>query len=126
MGTFLSFEDVSPLTPSLTREQADIYIEDVEAHARLEAPCIVSDDFAHHGAVRAILRQAVLRWARAGDGSVASEQTTIGPWGKSLTFDTRASGGGRLYPTEVQQLRALCRDEAVTTSRRRARTVFPR
>lgn len=125
MARFLQFSDLSPLAPSLTQAEADIYIEDVEAQAAVEAPCILDDGFEHEAAVRSILRQAVLRWHRAGEGGLASKQQAAGSFSLTDTIDTRSHGEGRLYAGEVRRLKALCR---VSTSggRRRAFTVAPR
>jgi hypothetical protein len=125
MGRFLQFSDLSPLAPSLTQAQADLYIDDIEAQAEVEAPCIVADGFEHGAAVKSILRQAVLRWHRAGEGGVASEQNTTGSFTHTQSLDTRTFGEGRLFTGEVRRLKALCRTSS-TGGRRRAFTVAPR
>lgn len=109
MGQFLEFSDLSPLAPNMTEAQANIYIADVEAQAIAEAPCIAEPGSPHGAAVKGILRQAVLRWARAGEGGVTQEQFTAGPFSQGTSFDTRQYGGGRLVAGEVNRLRALCR-----------------
>lgn len=124
-GTLLAFSDLSPLAPSMTSEQAAIYIEDVEAQAAAEAPCILEPGFEHEAAARSILRHAVLRWHNAGEGGLASRQQSAGPFGLTETVDTRSHGEGRLYAGEIRRLKALCRASA-TGGRRRAFTVAPR
>lgn len=109
----------------MTADVAEIYIADVEAQATAEAPCIVGDDFPHKQAAKAILRQAVLRWYRAGDGGVSAQQDTAGMFSRSVTFDSRRYGEGRLTDSEVRRLRALCRS-GVAAPGRRAFTVAPR
>lgn len=127
-GRYLEFSDLSPLAPSLTEAAAEIHITDVEAQAVAEAPCLADpagltvDQVA---AVQSILRQAVLRWHRAGEGGLSSVQQTAGPFSTSESFDTRSHGEGRLYAGEVRRLKALCRG-AGAGPRRKAFTVAPR
>lgn len=127
MGTFLSFEeDLKPLAPKMTVEEANIIVADVEAFAVAEAPCIIEYGFPYSEVVRGILRQAALRWHRAGEGAVTTTTGSAGPFSKSTTFDTRARGEGRLYPQEIQRLRRLCRDWQSGQRRgRKAFTVLP-
>ncbi len=126
MGTFLSFADLSGLAPDLTEATANLYIADVEALAAVDAPCIIEIDFPYRDAVKAILRQAVLRWHRAGEGGVVSQQQTAGPFGQSTSYD-KSAGLGRLWPSEVRQLQALCRQwKQEQGGRRKAFTVLPR
>lgn len=111
-GRFLKYSDLSPLAPSMTEEEAVIHITDVEAQALGQngAPCLrtATLDEDTRAEVVSILRQAVLRWHRAGEGAVASTQATAGSFNQTTTVDTRARGGGRLYETELRQLRKLC------------------
>lgn len=126
MGLFLTFADLSPLAPAMTEEQANIYIEDVESQATVVAPCLLDPEFNHEGAARSILRQAILRWHRAGEGGLTTHQQNAGPFGQMHVYDTRSGGGGRLYPTEIRDLQKLCRLHAGIGSGRKASTVAPR
>jgi hypothetical protein len=53
---------------------------------------------------RLVLIGAVKRWAEAGAGALQSE--TVGPF--SRTIDTRRNTGYRLWPSEIEQLQAIC------------------
>ena len=107
MGYFLEVADLR--RGNLSEADATEIISDIEALARIEAPCISEPTFLDSAAVKAILRQAALRWARAGEGGLASSNLNSGPFGMSNTFDTRVSGEGRLWPSEVRQLQRLCK-----------------
>lgn len=121
----LRIEDVAPLTTT-SPMVLSIYIEDVWAQAVVEAPCLASPTLPDHlkDAAKAILRQAVLRWARAGDGGVTTEQKTAGPFSQTTTFAAR--GEGRLFPQEVTRLQKLCLTHSAAGSSRKAFTVRPR
>lgn len=126
MGQFLNLNDLTPLAPNMTEAQADVYIEDVEARALLVAPCIAEAAFEHGSAVRSILRQAVLRWHRAGEGGVTTHQQNAGPFGQMHVYDSRSSGSGRLYPNEIRDLQQLCRLHSGIGKGRKAFTVAPK
>lgn len=128
MGTFLTPEDVQPLAPNAPTDVLEIQISDVEGAALEAAPCLANPAFQvdYHDRVKGILRQAVLRWVRAGDGGLSSEQMTSGPFSMTQSFDTRTSGEGRLLAGEVRRLQALCRQFSnETSSRRKAFTIRP-
>lgn len=103
MGTFLSVDDLEPFA-AIAASKAEAMIEDAEAMALLAAPCIGTADFAHAGAVRAILRGAVLRWNEAGSGALQAQ--TAGPFGQTL--DTRQERRGMFWPSEIVALQGLC------------------
>ena len=107
MGAFLTVADLQ--RGNLTEVDANEIIADLEALARIEAPCIGDSTFFEADAVKAILRQAALRWARAGEGGVTASNLNSGPFGMNNTFDTRVSGEGRLWPSEIRQLQKLCK-----------------
>lgn len=52
-----------------------------------------------------ILLGAITRWADTGAGAL--QQQSAGPF--SVTVDTRQRGGYNLWPSEVEQLQAICR-----------------
>lgn len=84
-------------------------IEDAEALAVLAAPCITEPEFMLRedlvGAVKAILRRAILRWNDAGTG--ATVQIGTGPFSQ-----TTAQGANTprtlFWPSEIGQLQELC------------------
>lgn len=81
--------------------------EDALSQAVYHAPCITQPGFAHRGMVKSILRGAILRWHEAGTGAVQS-QTTLS-YGQ--TIDTRQPRKAMFYPSEIEQLKALCRSD---------------
>lgn len=125
MGLFLDFADLSPLAPSLAEDEADIYIEDIEAQAADVAPCIIDPMFPHHASVKSILRQAVLRWHRAGEGGLSSQQQSAGSFSFTNSFDNRTRGEGRLLVGEEDRLRRLCKAGRASGGRK-AFSVTPR
>lgn len=87
--------------------KAAAMIEDVEASALVAAPGLndplkplTADQTA---AVKAVLRQAILRWNDAGSGALTQE--TMGPY--SSTVDTRQRRFGGLLDSEMTQLRTI-------------------
>lgn len=100
--------DITPadLTPfaDIDPAKAQAMIDDAMARAELVAPCIVSDDFTHAAAAKAIIRGAVLRWNDAGTGALQSQN--VGPFGQTL--DTRAARKGMFLLSELDELKALC------------------
>ena len=100
MGTFINWEEVPGFAAS------DAWrIEDAEAMALLAAPCLSGAlTSAQAAGVKAVLRQALMRWQDAGSGAITQQQA--GPWMQSV--DTRQERKGMFWPSELEQLRALC------------------
>jgi hypothetical protein len=94
------------LTPFATIDEAkaQAMIDDAMALAARVAPCILDADFAYTDAARAIIRGAVLRWNEAGTGALQAQ--TAGPFGQ--TVDTRQQRRGMYWPSEINDLAALC------------------
>ena len=100
MGQFILWSEV----PGFTVED-DWRIEDAEAMALLAAPCLSGALSAGQSAgLRAILREALMRWKDVGTGAVTQQQA--GPWMQSI--DTTKQRRGMFWPSELEQLRALC------------------
>ncbi len=95
--------DLSPFA-TIDPHKADAMIADAMALASQIAPCILSDDFAHPAAAKAIIRGAILRWHEAGTGAMQS--TTTGPF--SAQVDTRVARRGMFLPSEIADLQRLC------------------
>ena len=98
---FLTYDQV----PGFTADDA-WRITDAEAMARLAAPCLsgaLTDE--QYDATRAVLRQALMRWKDAGSG--AASQVTAGPF--SQVIDTRQERRGMFWPSELEQLRDICK-----------------
>ena len=104
------------LTPADLEPFADIaeakavaMIQDATAMAVRVAPCLDGDTVptvSQQDAVKAILRRAVLRWNDAGSGSIT--QVGAGPFQQSI--DTTRASKSLFWPSEVNDLQAICRD----------------
>lgn len=99
----LTPDDLAPFA-TIDLSKALAMIEDALAMAAVVAPCITTAEFAYPDAAKAIIRGAVLRWDESGTG--AMQQVTSGPF--STTMDTRQTRRGMFWPSEIQQLQALC------------------
>ncbi|OBK44839.1 hypothetical protein A5656_05435 [Mycobacterium gordonae] len=110
-----NIEDAGPLlTPAdlahfatIPTAKAAAMIEDALAMAAVVAPCITAGGFAHRAAAKAIVRGAILRWHEAGSGAVQT-QTTMS-YGQ--TIDTRQPRKAMFFPSEIDQLKKLCRSD---------------
>lgn len=108
MVSFLSVDDLLLFVPGIDQDKAQQMIDDATALAVLAAPCLgdgavplTSDQEA---AVRAVLRQAIVRWDEAGSGVLASQ--TAGPFAQAL--DTRQQRRGMFFPSEIASLQSIC------------------
>ncbi len=112
MGQFLDVIDLDPFA-TIDPAKGDVMIEDAEALAVLAAPCLAADfdpplSVPNIAAVKAILRGAILRWNEAGTGALASQNA--GPFGQTL--DTRQQRRNMFWPSEIEQLRDICKGDA--------------
>lgn len=122
----LTHEDIAPLVgDDPDWATINIYIADVWAQAVIEAPCLASGTLGLEKAeaAKAILRQAVLRWIRAGEGGVTTTQETAGPFSHSTTYDRSVRGEGRLFDAEIRRLQKLC---PAVRAGRKAFSIMPR
>lgn len=99
----LTVDDLAPFA-SIEDEKAEAMIADALGMAKLVAPCITDEDFAHPDAAKAVLRGAILRWHEAGSG--AYQQQQAGQF--SVTMDTRQARRVMFWPSEIEQLQAMC------------------
>ena len=108
MAAFLIVDDLLAFAPDIDQGKAAMMIEDAVALAVLAAPCIgvvpTTLPAAQQGALKAILRGAILRWNDSGSGALSAQ--TAGPFGQTL--DTRQPRRGMFWPSEIAQLRDLC------------------
>src|SRR5699024_9648326 len=108
MAVFITVEDLEAFDPDIDLAKAEEMIADAEALAMLAAPCLKDEDFqeddAYRGAVKAVLRSAILRWNDSGTGAI----TQAGAGALQITTDTRQSRRSMFWPSEIEQLRALC------------------
>lgn len=100
----IDLSDLAPFAPDLDPIKGQAMIDDALARAAVVAPCILSDEFDHEAAAKAIIRGAILRWNEAGTGAMQSVQT--GPFG--ATTDTRQARKGMFWPSEIDELKSLC------------------
>ena len=89
-------------------ELVDDLVAGANAKAARVAPCLVSTDPAPTPAMlaeaRLTLMGAVKRWVESGAGAIS--QQTAGPF--SMSTDTRSRTGFNLWPSEIQDLQAIC------------------
>jgi hypothetical protein len=102
-------DDLAPFAPDIPANKAAAMIEDVMAMAATVAPCITDPDFAHAGAAKAILRGAIIRWNKSDQGALTNSTESVDDYNRSWTFDTRQKRSGLFWPSEIEQLQALCR-----------------
>ncbi|MDH6283224.1 hypothetical protein [Prescottella agglutinans] len=108
MGQFISRDDLEPFA-EIDPVKAEAMIEDAEGLALAHAPGIAAVDFPHRSAVRAILREAILRRHDAGSGAIVSQTETRGSMSMSQTVDTSQPRKPILWPSEIQALKDLCK-----------------
>lgn len=108
MTLTLSAQDILAFNTDLDANVVNILIKDALAMARRVAPCIDDDDFEFADAAIAIIRGAVLRWAESGSGAISSQQNTAGPFGQTVSFDTRQTRRSLFFPSEIKELESLC------------------
>lgn len=96
-----------------TAELVDAMVAGANAQASRVAPCLTWDGTVTGQPVptsdqtaeaKLVLIGAVKRWAEAGSGALQSQ--TAGPFG--MTVDTRQRTGYHLWPSEIEQLQAIC------------------
>jgi hypothetical protein len=100
---------VSDLPAALqSSEMVETMVAGANAKASRVAPCLVNtaappsnDQLAE---AKLVLLGAVKRWAEAGSGALQSQNA--GPFG--VTVDTRQRAGFNLWPSEIQELQAIC------------------
>jgi len=106
MPLLLTPADLAPFA-KIEPGKAQDMIDDAIALAEVYAPCLADEEFAHRRAAKSILRGAILRWHEAGAGAVVSQ--TAGSY--SQTVDNRQPRKGMFYPSEIDQLKQLCRTD---------------
>ena len=93
-----------------SNELVDALVAGANAKAARVAPCLSEQEPAptedQVAEAKLILIGAVKRWAEAGSGALQAQ--TAGPFG--MTVDTRQRGGFNLWPSEIEQLQAICKD----------------
>lgn len=104
MAVTLTIDDLTPFAPALDEAKANAMIADALALAARVAPCILEVDFEYDEAAKAILRGAILRWNDSGNGAYV--QQTAGQF--SVVTDNRQGRKSMFWPSEINELAALC------------------
>lgn len=101
---FIMPDDLAPFA-TIADAKAAAMIADAEAKALLAAPNLADPDLTGQqiDQVRAILRDAILRWNDRGSGALT--QTAVGQ--VSVSTDTRYSSRNLFTDDEVNSLRAI-------------------
>ncbi|GAA2394257.1 hypothetical protein [Gordonia cholesterolivorans] len=100
----LTPDDLAPFA-AIDEEKALEMIADAVGMAKLVAPCIVDEDFAHPDAAKAVIRGAILRWNDAGSGAITTKQA--GPYQQVIDSNTRRNN--LFWPSEISQLEKMCK-----------------
>lgn len=100
--------DLAPFA-EIPVDKAQAMIVDALAMAKLVAPCITDNDFAHADAAKAVIRGAILRWDESGAGGRTQVTDTVGPFAHSEAYQ-QPSRRALFWPSEIDQLKKLCSD----------------
>jgi hypothetical protein len=100
----LVLDDLAPFA-DIPPAKAQAMIDDVTARAARVAPCILEPDFAYDDAAVGILRGVILRWHEAGTGALQTAAVDDA----SFSFDNRQQRRTLFWPSEVEELQALCK-----------------
>ena len=103
-------DDLQPFA-SISEDKAQAMIDDALAIAAAVAPCILSAEFEHPDAAKAIIRGAILRWNDASSGAIT--QQSMGPW--QVTVDSNTRRNGMFWPSEIADLSKLCASAAAVS-----------
>jgi hypothetical protein len=88
--------------------KAQAMCDDAIALAEVVAPCLADQELDTKArAAKAVLRGAILRWHEAGAGAAVTKNAGI--YGQ--TVDTRQPRKAMFFPSEIDQLRKLCRPD---------------
>lgn len=101
----LTPDDLAPFA-EIAPAKATEMIADAVALAARVAPCILTEDFEHAAAAKAIIRGAILRWNEVGAGGYVQQQETTGPFSQAVSVSTQRKG--MFWPSEINDLQQLC------------------
>lgn len=111
MAQIITIDDIPEnIRSGVDDDTLQMMIDGANARASRLAPCLADDQDPSPELVaeaKLILLGAVTRWAQTGAGSFT--QQTAGPF--SVSTDTRQRAGYNLWPSEIEQLQDLCRDD---------------
>lgn len=103
---FVTPADVAVFAPGIGDEKAAAMIRSITARAVAIAPCIAGDGLSPDQAetVRAIILDAVTRWAETGSGEVTTQ--TAGPFTQRV--EPRSDRRGAFLQSEFNDLQGVC------------------
>lgn len=103
-------EELPAGTRSAAGDLLKAMVDGANAKAARVAPCLAAADPGPSAGqldeAALILIGAVTRWSQAGAGAV--QQQTAGPY--SMSVDTRQRTGFNLWPSEIADLQAICKN----------------
>lgn len=101
--------DLTPFAPDIPEAKATAMITDVLARAKRIAPCVGSIDLTDDdaAAIKAILRDVVLRYHDSGSGAVTQRTRTTGPYQETEAYERPKP---RFWPSEIKELQDICRE----------------
>lgn len=121
-ASIITTDDLAPFA-NIETSKAQAMISTALARAARVAPCINDSTLSvdHAEAFKGILRDAILRWNEAGSGAL--QQQSAGPFG--MTVDTRTPRRGLFWPSEIDEMQAICKDHAGVESSTGAFSITP-
>lgn len=101
--------DLAPFA-SIDEAKAQAMIDTALARAARVAPCIRDDTLSADNSTAAmgVIRDAVLRWEEGGQGAYSSR--SVGAVAEA--FDTRQQRRALFWPSEIEELQAICREHS--------------
>jgi len=108
MAALIAVSDLTPFIDNPDEVKLQAMIDDALATAIDKAPCIADPEFTKAAVAKAILRGALLRWAESGSGALQATTKAAGPYSETQTFDNRQTRRTMFYPSEIEDLQALC------------------
>ena len=114
MAVWIEPADLAPFA-DIPQAKAQAMIADALATAKIAAPCIDDEDFAHPDAAKAIIRGAILRWNDAGSGVRTQISDTVGPFAHAESYQ-QPQRRALFWPSEIDQLKKLCSDSSSSKS----------
>jgi hypothetical protein len=106
----ITIDDLAPFA-SIADAKAAAMIEDAVTQALTVAPCLAEPlSPVQLGAVKGVLRAAILRWDEAGAGGKTTRMRSAGVFQESETLDTTNERRGIFWPSEIRALQAICKE----------------
>lgn len=104
-------EDLQEFSPGISTVKAERLIKSAIALAKYYAPCLDDPDLKQEtsDAIEAVIFGALQRWADSGSGALSAKQQQAGPFGQTLSYDTRSPQRSGFYSHEIEQLQRICK-----------------